>query len=752
MTMLRRLRFGTRPATGATHVALSLVLAGALWLTGWSAVADTSTEEANIARMTASLLEQSHFSARRGHEDFSGKFLDRYLDMLDGGKMLFLKSDLEDFSVYRATLSDLTLKLGDTSPAKKIFTRYLQRLEQRVEFAKDVLNNDKFDFTTDEKFLTDREHAERPSDIEAAHQLWRQSLKYEYLQEKLGDKKPAEIVETLTKRYERTLRTMKKFHDDQIFEAYLTALAHVYDPHSDYMGPRQLEDFRISMSLSLCGIGAVLQSIDGYCKIRELLPGGPAIASKQIKPGDRITTVQQEGEEPVDIVEMPLTDAVQLIRGAKGTKVILTLIPADSADSSARKTLTLVRDEIKLETQEAKARVVDLPVANGKTLRVGVLDLPSFYTGDGDAEGKGHAGCTADVAKLLQKLKAEKIQGLILDLRNNGGGSLEEAIRLTGLFIEFGPVVQTKDAEGRVGIERDPDATVMYDGPLVVLTSRMSASASEILAGALQDYGRAPIIGDPSTFGKGTVQSMVTLDRLMKKFGLDGGENPGALKLTIRKFYRPGGASTQLKGVIPDIILPSASAQLKIGEAEMPESLPWDEVPGTNHARLDRVAPYLATLKEKSTERLAADQEFTWLREDIERFKKRIANPEVSLNEKERRQEKTEQEERKNARKQARANRKPLEQTQYEITLKNAGSPGLPAPMMAKAARADLVATAEAKVDDGEDSADDKENPLPDIILEEAKRILADYIPLVPGKPPEMTASHPAEAKPDNAP
>src|SRR5258706_10413202 len=355
---------------------------------------------------------------------------------------------------------------------------------------------------------------------------------------------------------------MTKLSADQVYEVYLTALAHVYDRHSDYMGRRQLEEFNISMSLSLFGIGAQLQSEEGYCKIRALLPGGPAMASKQIKPGDRIVAVAQDGKEPVDIIEMPLIEVVQLIRGPKGTKVTLTLIPGDAVDSSMRKTLTLVRDEIKLENQEAKARIVDLPIADGKTQRIGVIDLPSFYSGDESRNGHGHSGATADVAKLIEKLKQENVKGIILDLRRNGGGSLEEAINLTGLFFEFGPVVQTKDGEGHVSVERDRDPTVLYEGPLVVLTSKLSASASEILAGALQDYERAILVGDPSTFGKGTVQSMIQLAPLMHRLKQEPTENPGALKLTIRKFYRPDGSSTQLKGVVPDIILPSALAQL----------------------------------------------------------------------------------------------------------------------------------------------------------------------------------------------
>jgi carboxyl-terminal processing protease len=313
----------------------------------------------------------------------------------------------------------------------------------------------------------------------------------------------------LTHRYERILFAAQQRKDDQILEVYLSALAHAYDPHSDYMGRRQSEDFGIAMNLSLVGIGASLQSDDGYCKIRELIPGGPAARSKLLKVGDRIVAVAEDGKEPIDLVDMPLVEAVGLIRGAKGTVVRLTVIPADSGDSSARKTIRLVRDKIHLEDQEAKARLVEVPGQGGRVAHLGVIDLPAFYSGSGGEHESAQRGATADVAKLVKKLKQEKVQGIILDLRRNGGGSLEEAIALTGLFIKRGPVVQTKDPGGDIQVNYDPDPSILYDGPLVVLTSRLSASASEILAGALQDYGRALVVGDESTFGKGTVQSMV---------------------------------------------------------------------------------------------------------------------------------------------------------------------------------------------------------------------------------------------------
>jgi carboxyl-terminal processing protease len=532
----------------------------------------------------------------------------------------------------------------------------------------------------------------------------------------------------LTHRYERILHATQQWKDDQILEIYLTALAHAYDPHSDYMGRRQSEDFSIAMNLSLVGIGASLQADDGYCKIRELIPGGPAARSKLLKVGDRIVAVAEDGKEPIDLVDMPLPEAVSLIRGAKGTVVRLTLIPANSADSSARKIISLVRDQIHLEDQEAKARLVEVPGQADGVSRIGIIDLPAFYSGSDGEKETTQRRATADVARLIKKLKQEKVQGIILDLRRNGGGSLEEAIALTGLFIKRGPVVQTKDAGGDIRVEFDPDPSVLYDGPLVVLTSRLSASASEILAGALQDYGRALVVGDESTFGKGTVQSMLPLANVMRRAGLPFEADPGELKLTIRKFYRPDGASTQLKGVVSDIVLPSATGALKVSEAEMSDPLPWDSVPSVRHDEWNRVAPWVAALREASARRISGNHDFAWLRENNDRIRTELANPVVSLNEQQRRQEKAQDDARAEARKKVRADRQTQHETQYEITLKIADQPSLPKP---------LSPASTAKVDDSENESESTspapagKDPASDCVLEETQHILLDYITLL---------------------
>ncbi len=680
-------------------------------------------DDAIIARVTARLLENSGYTGHHQPEEISNKFLTRYLETLDPNHLYFLQSDLSEFAPYRTNLETLTFKSGDTRPAHVIFDRYQQRVQQRVAYAQDLLKTNSFDFTADDTYRWDRQKAPRPRDLDEARQLWSQQLRYEYLQEKLADKKHDEIVKTLSRRYERTLHAQKQINGEQVLELYLTALSHAYDPHSDYMGRQQMEDFSIAMNLSLVGVGATLVADDGYCKIVDFVPGGPAARSKLLKIGDRIVAVAQEGKEPVDVIDMPLSDAVELIRGKKGTKVRLTIQPANSTD---RKTITLVRDEIKLEDQAAKARVIDL--GTDKTMRIGVIDLPSFYAGSEESANGTHKSVTADVKKLLEKLKEEKVQGIILDLRRNGGGSLEEAISLTGLFIKKGVVVQTRDIDGEVQPEPDIDPTVQYDGPLVVLTSSMSASASEILAGALQDYGRALVVGDPTTFGKGTVQSVVPLMNPMRKYGVNVHNNPGALKLTIRQFFRPGGSSTQLKGVASDIVLPSATAALKIGEAEMADALPWTNLPSAKFNQLDRVAPWVADLRTASAKRVSTNQDLIWINEDIARIKKQLATPVVSLNEKQRRAEKAEETERTDARKKERASRPPSKQTQYEITLNNAGQPGLPAPLtFASTTQTNNVEDFEADADMPEQAKAAKE-PASDPTLEETKHILVDYI------------------------
>ncbi|HUR46858.1 MAG TPA: carboxy terminal-processing peptidase [Candidatus Saccharimonadales bacterium] len=733
--------------------------------------------DANISKVVATILEKGHYLRQDFNDEISSRFLDRYLDSLDNLHLYFNQSDLKEFETYRDSLDNLILRENDTSPARVIFKRFRERIQQQYDYVNDLLKTEKFTFESDDKFLLNRKTLPRPNDIAEAKKLWRDRLRYEYLQEKLNKEKPEEIVKIISRRYTRILRAIMEYDNDDVLEIFLTALAHVYDPHSDYMGKSSLENFSIGMKLSLFGIGALLRSEDGYCKIQELKPG-PAQRSKKLKPNDRIVAVAQGNEAPVDVVDMKLNKVVELIRGPKGTEVRLTVIPADASDPSARSVVTLVREEIKLEDQEAKAKLFEGDI-NGKKGRWGVIDLPSFYAAfelEGNKSDGDPKSTTTDVSKLIKKLLEAKVEGLILDLRHNGGGSLEEAINLTGLFIPEGPVVQVRDADGRVIVDKDRDPTMLYKGPLIVLTSRFSASASEILAGALQDYGRAVIVGDSSTHGKGTVQSLIQLSPYMRQFGLASSQNPGALKVTIRKFYRASGASTQLKGVTPDIILPSVNNFAEVGESSLENPLPWDTIAATNYMKLNMVENYVDELRKRSEKRTSTEKDYLFIKDEIERFKKIIAEKSVSMNEAVRIKEKQEADDRSKARKKELANRPAPKETMWDITLKTAENQGLPEPTPYTnfVKRADAGTGKFRKIDDakntksangksnpkvavpsedhptdlaetkpktGEDDEDEADKtPAIDAAMDEATRILTDYIRLFP-KPAALAES-----------
>jgi carboxyl-terminal processing protease len=718
--------------------------------------------DTNIVKVVAEILQSQHYLRLPLNDELSSRFFDRYLDSLDNLHIYFTKGDLDQFEKYRTRLDDLSLKLGDASPAREIFNRFRERLEQQYEFVQNALAKEKFTFTGDDRFVLDRKKLPRPADLAEAKKLWMERLRYEYLQEKLNKEKPADIVKNLTRRYTRILRTLNEYDNDDVLQIYLTALAHVYDPHSDYMGHHELENFNIGMKLSLFGIGALLQSDDGVCKIKSLTPGGPAERSKKLKPDDKIVAVGQSNQPPVDVVDMKLNKVVELIRGPKDTEVRLTVIPADAQDPSARKIVNIVRDEIKLEDQAAKAKIIEMPPRKNTegrdvSTRVGVIDLPSFYSSF-ELEGRRGANgeqksTTTDVALLLRKLTQEKVGGIILDLRRNGGGSLEEAINLTGLFIKEGPVVQVKDPDGKVFVDTDPDGSVWYEGPVVVLTSRFSASASEILAGALQDYGRALIVGDSSTHGKGTVQSLLQLSTIMRRAGIFAVTDPGAIKYTIRKFYRASGASTQLQGVSPDLVLPSVNSHMEVGESSLENPLEYDTIAPADYDKTEWVRPFLAELKKRSDDRIAADTDFAFIRQEVERYKKMKAEKSISLNEDVRLKEKKEADDRSKARKKELAARPEPPWKVYDISLKQARMPGLPDPTVrtnaAKTSASSQPAIlnkdaakdeatkppgqtdlAKAAPGDEETAETDPDVTAPDITLEETKRILLDYIEL----------------------
>jgi carboxyl-terminal processing protease len=819
-------------------------------------------DDAKITGVVVAFLERSNYLKQRLNEQVAGKFLDRYLNTLDSLHLFFLQSDIEQFDTCRPTLAAATRE-GDTRLAGLVFKRYIERIHQQYDFATNLLQTERFEFKSEDMYLPHRKDEPRPKDLSEAKKLWRDRLRYEYLQEKLNMGRPDEIlqrirekldqhkpqavlgaiqdklgkekaqeiarqveqqaantptdailaglrgrlekdntdeiVKILTRRYTQLLRTVYEYDSDDVLQLYLTALARVYDPHSDYMGHAEKDNFAISMKLSLFGIGALLTSEDGYCKIRSLTPNGPAEKSKKLKPNDKIIAVAQSNAPPVDVIETKLTRVVDMIRGPKGTEVRLTIIPADAPNPSMRKVVTLVRDEIKLEDQAAKAKLYEAPDGSGQTTRLGVIDLPSFYSqmemDGGQFAGKANGNSTTkDVSRLLKKLVNEKVAGIVLDLRHNGGGFLPEAIRLSGLFVKDGPIVQVKSPDGDVRVEEDPDPNVLYEGPLLVLTSRFSASASEILAGAIQDYGRGVVLGDTSTHGKGTVQTVLELGRFMRgHLALVTSNDPGALKVTVSKFYRPSGASTQLKGVVPDIVLPSVNNYVtEIGESALENPLPWDTIPQAPFTPLNRVEPVLGELRRRSEQRVQSDRDFTYVREEIARYKKMVADKRVSLNEAKRLQEKQELDDRMKARKKELAARPEPPGKVYEITLKQVDEPGLPPPMVktnalktastfvpehgkfmetAKASRPGEPSGAEPKKpdtakapenapgapvaqgadspaapkdEDSEESLDDKGAPV-DFVLDEARHVLLDFLTL---SNPGAALAGPADSAP----
>lgn len=673
-------------------------------------------EAGRIAQATGAVLTQGHYRQEPLNDTISRTFFTNYLASLDYARMIFTQEDVDGFSTkYLERLDDLT-RVGDASPAEVIFRRYVERLEERTSYALALLEKP-VDLTVEERFNPQRDKQPWPKDKAEAEALWRLRVKFDVLQGRLAKDKAEDVVKNLTKRYSRMLKTMKEFDEEEVLSTYLTALAHSYDPHSDYMSPSEAKQFEISnVKLSLSGIGALLEWEDGYTRIKSLVPGGPAEQSKQLKPKDRVVAVAQGDEEPVDVVEMRLNKVVELIRGKKGSEVRLTIVPNDSEDGS-RRIIRLVRDDIKLAEQFAKARIVDLPVGN-RTVPLGVILLPQFYE-----------NCARDVEKLILSLKEQKVEGLVLDLRRNGGGILEEAIELTGLFIREGPVVQVRNHQGVSRILEDESSKVAWDGPLIVATGHFSASASEIVAAALQDYGRAIVVGDSATHGKGTVQTLVPLSQFFGRFALNA--NAGKLKFTVSKFYRVAGGTTQKYGVTPDITLPSVLDAMELGEAHLPNALDADRTTPADYKRVDMVQPYLPSLREHSANRVAASREFAFILEDLEEMKKRKADPSVSLNEAKRVAEKADRKTRDEARKKERREIEAVPPLVREITLEGIDKGEAPKLVTAKEAKDEAGATV-AKTSDGstdeEDEVTDEDERRLDPQLRETLNVLGDYL------------------------
>ncbi len=678
------------------------------------------------------LLEQGHYSRTRLDDKVSRELLKNYLDNLDYNHLFLTQEDIAGFTAkYGSTLDDDIL-LGNSEPAFQIYNVYKKRVEERVAKVK-VLLGQEFTFSSDRSIKINRQKVPWPKDIAEADALWRDRLEGEMLQEKLNKQKVDPPVKVLTRRYDQLLRNLNEQSREDVVKIFLSTLAQTYDPHSEYMSPSELENFSINMRLSLVGIGAVLNSEDGYAKIMELVPGGPASKDGRIKVGDRVTAVAQGQKAFVDAVDMKLDKVVEMIRGKKDTTVRLQVIPVDAADPSSRKVIDIRRDEIKLKEQEAKAEIIERPLPDGSSQRLGWITLPSFYA-DMEKSGSPNAkSTTKDVLALLTRLKAEGITGLVMDLRRDGGGSLEEAVNLTGLFIKKGPVVQSKDSNGNINVSRDRDATLAYDGPMIVLTNRLSASASEIFAAALQDYGRALVVGDSNTFGKGTVQTMLEIGRIMPFLG--GGNQAGALKLTIQKFYRIAGGSTQLQGVASDIRLPSLFDQPEIGEGSLKAPLPYDEVRKVDFDKWERPL-FKNELSKRSEARVAADPEFRYVMEDLDRIKTRISENSVSLNEKTRLMEIEQDKARKQARTAERLALKPVEPKVFAVTLDNVTKPQLELVSLEEKAEAEKQnksgAAAGASLDPDADPEDETDSKAPavDAVKNESLNILADMVEL----------------------
>jgi carboxyl-terminal processing protease len=625
-----------------------------------------------IAMSVGRLLEEGHYTRQKLNEEVSKKFLLSYLELLDFSHLFFTQQDVDALNTKYGNSIAGDVLLGTLKPAYEIYALYTKRVDDRVAKIKELLKQP-IDFKSNATVELSRQKAPWPKDEAEADQLWQGRITNELLQEHLSEHPIEPAPQVVNRRYDRLDRNVHEQDKDEQIKLFLDALAQAYDPHSEYLSKADMKNFSINMGLSLVGIGAMLRSEDGYAKIENLVPGGPAQLDGRLKVGDRITAVAQGQADYVDVREMRLDKVVEMIRGKKGTRVRLLAIPSDATDPSRRKNVELVRDEIKLKDQEARADIIIKKDENGDPIKLGWLTLPSFYA-DMDRHQKS---TTRDVLALLKRLKKENIAGLVVDLRRNGGGSLEEALSLTGLFLKSGPIVQTKDYNGSIRISSDPDPGIAYAGPLIVLTSRQSASASEIFAAALQDYGRAVIVGDKNTFGKGTVQTILPIGRFASLLGSHSDED-GALKLTIQKFYRVAGGSTQLHGVASDIVLPSLSDLPEFGEGAFKNALAYDEVTKAKYTKWsDNHSLFVDQLRARSEERVKNDAEFHFVMEDIGRLRHKMDENRISLNEDARKKELQDDKLRKEMRSKERLARNQEEPRIYRLTLDTVDKPNL---------------------------------------------------------------------------
>ena len=654
-------------------------------------------------------LTNFHYKRTRLDDSLSEQIFDNYLKLLDPSRIYFLQSDIDDFEGYREQMDD-ALRHSDLASAYDIFNRYTDRVLDRIAFARERVTQP-FDFTIDEYYQYDREDEPWAKDRAELDELWRKRVKNDYLRLKLTDKEPDAIVETLQDRYDNLERRIRELNSDDVFQFFMNAFAASIEPHTAYLSARNSENFEISMKLSLEGIGALLGRDSEYTTISRVVPGGPAAKDGRLKAGDRITAIGQGGDgKMVDVIGWRVDDVVELIRGPKDTVVRLEVLPEDEPVGGATSVIDIVRDEVKLEEQAAQSEIIEVPAGDGsdKVVKVGVIDLPVFYLDfNGRAQNKpDYRSSTRDVRRLIGELEEQGVAGIVIDLRNNGGGSLLEATTLTGLFIDKGPVVQVRNSSGRISMEEDVESGMAWTGPLAVLVNRYSASASEIFAAAIQDYGRGVVVGE-TTFGKGTVQSLLDLSDYASADRPDLGQ----LKLTMAQFFRVNGGSTQNRGVVPDIAFPSAGDPDDYGERSLDNALPWTRIDPARFDSAGDLSQLVAVAESRYRERIVDDQEFAWLRDDIEEFNEHANEKSVSLLESEGRE---------------RIARREAKKKEREA-LEGSGAPLVDEDSVLATADADLD-----ELDDADAASDDEEDEDagPDLLLRETARIVADMAEL----------------------
>ncbi|HLV77189.1 MAG TPA: carboxy terminal-processing peptidase [Marinobacter sp.] len=577
-------------------------------------------DQARANILIARQLQFTHFRNLGISDELSGDVFDAYLNYLDSQRIYLTQQDIDSLGALRGRLGS-ALKTGQLQPGFDIYNLVQKRITERLQFALGVIDKgiDQLDFEADDQIRVDRSETPWEANKAALDELWIKRIKNAVLAQRLNGTDDDAIEDNLRRRYEGQLKRAYQARSEDAFQAYMNAFTGMWDPHTAYFSPRTSENFNINMSLSLEGIGAVLQSDNEYTKVVRLVPGGPAAKQGQLQPADRIVSVAQEDEQPVNVIGWRLDEVVDLIRGPRNSTVTLEVIPANAADESVTRSINISRDEVKLEEQSASSEVIELE-RKGEDYRIGVITIPTFYA-DFQAMQAGdpnYKSTTRDVRRLINKLKSDGVDGIVMDLRNNGGGALHEANDLVGLFIDQGPTVQIRNANNDVQVLHDEDPTVVYDGPLVVLVNRMSASASEIFAGAIQDYGRGLVVGS-QTFGKGTVQAVRPL-------------NHGQLKITQSKFYRVSGGSTQHRGVIPDIEIPSRIDNNRIGEDALDHALPWDQIEAVPHSRYFDFSPMIDELRQRHEARFAASPEFALLQKEIEFLNEQRGMDYVTLN------------------------------------------------------------------------------------------------------------------------